>query len=155
MRREPPTVATTIAGLARTFEVVLESQGLTIQKYRVLSYLAIEPSTPSELAYRLTVRPPTITRLVDGLVDRGLVERKTGDPDRRRSTLAVTRAGRTALSRANAAINEPLERISRHLDDSERAVAERGLLLWGDAMRAYWKATHPRALAPEEGSGND
>jgi DNA-binding MarR family transcriptional regulator len=155
MKPEPPTIATTIAGLARTFEVVLESQGLTIQKYRVLSYLAIDPAPPSELAYRLTVRPPTVTRLVDGLVDRGLVERSAVDPDRRRSTLAVTRAGRTALRRANAAINEPLERISRHMDDSQRAVAEEGLLLWGDAMRAYWKATHPRALAPEQGSGND
>jgi DNA-binding MarR family transcriptional regulator len=68
MKPEPPTIATTIAGLARTFEVVLESQGLTIQKYRVLSYLAIDPAPPSELAYRLTVQPPTVTRLVDGLV---------------------------------------------------------------------------------------
>jgi hypothetical protein len=33
MRREPPTIATTIAGLARTFEVVLDSHGLTIPKY--------------------------------------------------------------------------------------------------------------------------
>jgi long-chain acyl-CoA synthetase len=155
MRREPPTIATTIAGLARTFEVVLGSQGLTIQKYRVLAYLATEPATPSELAYRLTVRPPTITRLVDGLVNRGLVERGTGAQDRRTSTLTVTDTGRTALSRANAAITEPLERISRFLDDDQRAVAEQGLLLWGDAMRAYWKATHPQALAPDRGSGND
>jgi long-chain acyl-CoA synthetase len=155
MRREPPTIATTIAGLARTFEVVLGSQGLTIQKYRVLAYLATEPATPSELAYRLTVRPPTITRLVDGLVNRGLVERGTGAQDRRTSTLTVTDTGRTALSRANSAITEPLERISRFLDDDQRAVAEQGLLLWGDAMRAYWKATHPQALAPDPGSGND
>jgi DNA-binding MarR family transcriptional regulator len=155
VRREPPTIATTIAGLARTFEVVLESQGLTIQKYRVLSYLATEPATPSELAYRLTVRPPTVTRLVDGLVDRGLVARSTGNPDRRRSTLAVTRDGRTALRRANAAINEPLERISRHLDDGQRAIAQEGLLLWGEAMRSYWRATHPHALAPGRGSSND
>jgi DNA-binding MarR family transcriptional regulator len=150
-----PTIATTIAGLARTFEVVLESQGMTIQKYRVLSYLAIEPATPSELAYRLTVRPPTITRLVDGLVDRGLVERSVGHPDRRRSTLAVTGAGRTALSQANKAIAEPLERISGHLDDGQRAIAEQGLLLWGEAMRAYWQTTHPQGLAPERRSDND
>lgn len=155
MNRESPTVASTIAGLARTFEVVLESQGLTIQKYRALAYLAIEPATPSELAYRLTVRPPTITRLVDGLVDRGLVERGIGHPDRRRSTLAVTRAGRTALSEANAAIAEPLERISQYFGDGQRATAHTGLLLWGEAMRAYWKATHPQALASKQGSGND
>jgi hypothetical protein len=51
-----PTVETTIAGLARSFEVVLERQDLTIQKYRVLAYLALGPGSPSELAYRLTVQ---------------------------------------------------------------------------------------------------
>src|ERR1700730_1894108 len=85
-----PSVESAIAGLARSFEVVLERQDLTIQKYRVLAYLASNPGSPSELAYRLTVQPPTVTRLVDGLVQRGFVERRTDEGDRRRSTIVLT-----------------------------------------------------------------
>jgi DNA-binding MarR family transcriptional regulator len=146
--RDGPTVESAIAGLARSFEVVLERRGLTIQKYRVLAYLAFEPATASDLAYRLTVRPPTVTRLVDGLVALGLVERRVDERDRRRTTLAVTSAGRDALAGANTAIREPLDRIAAQLPDDERALAEQGLLLWGKAMGRYWQLTHPAALDP-------
>jgi DNA-binding MarR family transcriptional regulator len=149
-----PSVESAIAGLARSFEVVLERQDLTIQKYRVLAYLAGNPGSPSELAYRLTVQPPTVTRLVDGLVQRGLVERHVDEGDRRRSTIVLTRAGRHALTRANAAIREPMDRIARHLNDEQRAVAERGLLLWSEAMGRYWRSTHPDALDPGWAEGD-
>ncbi|HMG40825.1 MAG TPA: MarR family transcriptional regulator [Acidimicrobiales bacterium] len=145
-RRAGPTVESAIAGLARSFEVVLETQGLTIQKYRTLAYLAVEPTTTSELAYRLTVRPPVVTRLVDGLAERGLVERQVDERDRRRTTLAVTRAGRRALAEANAAIREPLDRVAAQLPEHERAIAEEGLILWSKAMFRYWRLTHPGAL---------
>ncbi len=153
-RAVDPNVESAIAGLARFFEVVLERQDLTIQKYRVLAYLASEPGTPSELAYRLTVQPPTVTRLVDGLVERGFVARRMDERDRRRSTLAVTPAGRRALVRANAAIREPLDRIAGHLSDEQRRAAEEGLLLWGIAMARYWRTTHPGALDPDAAGGN-
>lgn len=145
---EAPSVESAIAGLARSFEVVLEGQGLTIQKYRVLAYLGFSPATASELAYRLTVRPPTVTRLVDGLAERGLVERRTDERDRRRTTMALTPAGRDALVEANAGIRQPLDRIAGQLTDDERVIAEQGLLLWSKAMGRYWRLTHPGALDP-------
>jgi DNA-binding MarR family transcriptional regulator len=137
-----PAPESTIAGLARIVEVVLDTQGLTIQKYRVLSYLAWRPASPSELADRLTVRPPVVTRLIDGLVLRGFVERHPNDADGRRSIQVLTQAGATVLSGANAAIRAAMDGIEEHLTVEERGIANEGLRLWGEAMRIHWRQTH-------------
>jgi DNA-binding MarR family transcriptional regulator len=151
VNRGSPSSESTIAGLARTVEVVLETEDLTIQKYRVLSYLAWRPASPSELADRLTVSPPVITRLVDGLVMRGFVERRPNDSDGRRSIQVLTRPGATALRRANAAIRASMASIEEHLSVEERGIADEGLRLWGEAMRAHWHRTHQRL--PAQGAG--
>jgi DNA-binding MarR family transcriptional regulator len=142
-RSEVPTATTSIAAVARMFEVTLESVGLTIQKYRVLAYLDQAPSTPSELAYRLTVQAPTVTRLVTGLAERGYVSREVDGNDRRRNVLRVTGAGRRAIAQASAASQAALDRILAPLAARDRAAVERGLQLLGGAMLEYWQMTHP------------
>ena len=144
-RSEVPTATTSIAAVARMFEVTLESVGLTIQKYRVLAYLDQAPSTPSELAYRLTVQAPTVTRLVAGLAERGYVSREVDGNDRRRNVLRVTGAGRRAIAQASAASQAALDRILAPLAARDRAAVERGLQLLGGAMLEYWQMTHPGA----------
>jgi DNA-binding MarR family transcriptional regulator len=131
-----------IAGLARIVEVSLDSLGLTIQKYRVLTHLSRGPASPSELAARLSVRPPTVTRLVDGLVARGLVVRRPDSTDGRRSVHALTRTGTAALRKAELAIDAVLDGLAAELDDDEQARAAEGLRLWGEAMRRRWHRTH-------------
>jgi len=125
------------------FEVTLEALGLTIQKYRVLAYLDQAPATPSELAYRLTVQAPTVTRLVAGLTERGYVSREVDDSDRRRNVLRVTGAGRRAIAQASTASQAALDRILAPLPARERAAVDRGLQLLGGAMLEYWRLTHP------------
>ena len=147
-RSEVPTATTSVAAVARMFEVTLESVGLTIQKYRVLAYLDQAPATPSELAYRLTVQAPTITRLVAGLTERGYVTSEVDGSDRRRSVLRVTGAGRRAIGQAGTASQAALDRILAPLPARDRAAVERGLQLLGGAMLDYWRLTHP--AAPEE-----
>ncbi len=142
-RSEVPTATTSIAAVARTFEVTLESVGLTIQKYRVLAYLDQAPATPSELAYRLTVQAPTVTRLVAGLTERGYVSREVDESDRRRNVLRVTGAGRRAIAKAGAASQAAMDRILAPLPARDRAAVDRGLELLGGAMLDYWRMTHP------------
>jgi DNA-binding MarR family transcriptional regulator len=142
-RSEVPTATTSIAAVARMFEVTLESVGLTIQKYRVLAYLDQGPATPSELAYRLTVQAPTVTRLVAGLAERGYVSSEVDGNDRRRNVLRVTGAGRRAIAQASAASQAALDRILAPLAARDRAAVERGLQLLGGAMLEYWQMTHP------------
>jgi DNA-binding MarR family transcriptional regulator len=147
-RSEVPTATTSIAAVARMFEVTLESVGLTIQKYRVLAYLDQAPATPSELAYRLTVQAPTVTRLVAGLTERGYVSSEVDGSDRRRSVLRVTGAGRRAIAQAGTASQAALDRILAPLPARDRASVDRGLQLLGGAMLDYWRLTHP--ATPEE-----
>jgi DNA-binding MarR family transcriptional regulator len=144
--RRPTVLEPTIAGLARVVEVRLAVEDLTIQKYRVLTHLDVASASATELAARLTVKPPTVTRLVDGLVERGLVERQIDESDRRRSTHVITEAGRSALRRANAGIGTSMGHISRWMSEEDRLAAERGLILWGDAMRAQWKHIRENGL---------
>ena len=74
------------------------------------------PLTLGELAARERVAPPTVTKLVDKLESRGLVERLAGEDDRRVRRVAVTPAGRQSLDtsrrRRAAWFTEQLERLS-------------------------------------------
>jgi DNA-binding MarR family transcriptional regulator len=142
-RSEVPTATISIAAVARMFEVTLESVGLTIQKFRVLAYLDQAPATPSELAYRLTVQAPTVTRLVAGLTERGYVSREVDGSDRRRSVLRVTNAGRRAIAQASTASQAALDRILAPLPARDRAAVDRGIRVLGGAMLEYWRQTHP------------
>jgi DNA-binding MarR family transcriptional regulator len=146
MSADDAAITVAIASMARMFEVVLEEHGLTIQKYRVLKYLARAPLTSTDLAYQLTVRRPTVTKLVDGLVAKRLVRRVTDESDGRRSTLHLTPSGRRALAAADASIVSSLDRVAAMLPASERREAKRGLELWARAMGTYWAKTHPDAV---------
>src|SRR4051812_8471392 len=74
-----------------------------------------------ELANYESVAPPTITRVVASLVERGLVERR-GDPDDARSALvAVTDAGRDAMRASRAERTALLARRFQRLSPEQRA----------------------------------
>ena len=91
----------------------------------------------SDLAERLAVRPPTVTSVVDGLVARGLVERRTVKGDRRRVDHVLTDHGRQVLDAADDAVNTQLLEIAGHLgDDADADRAFEGLTLWRRALLA-------------------
>ena len=62
-----------IARLARQVEHGLAPVGLSLQQYRALALLAEGPAGSTRLAERLTVSPPSVTAVIDGLVARELV----------------------------------------------------------------------------------
>jgi long-chain acyl-CoA synthetase len=80
------------------------------------------------------VRRPSITALIDGLVARGLVDRRQEDADRRRVEVRLTPEGISTLARADAAVDEYLIAIAGHLSDKDEAMALRSLELWALAM---------------------
>jgi len=94
MPADSPTL--TIARLGRVLEINTTSC-LSVPQYRVLGALATGDERATQLAARLAVAKPTLTTLVDSLVERGYVARDTPDGDRRVVTLSITRSGRTAL----------------------------------------------------------
>lgn len=72
----------------------------TYQQYNVLRLIHAEsPLVQAEVARRLMVSPPVVTRLVGSLVDLGFVERRPDPDDRRASLLILTPAGRRTATR--------------------------------------------------------
>ena len=96
--------------------------GLSLPQFIMLRALRLGPLSSGALAQRFGVSRPTITRTVDGLVKKNLIERLPDGRDRRVTMIALTGAGRDlhATTEATAerhlsALIEPLsaERIER------------------------------------------
>ena len=128
----------TAAWLAKQVEIGLATAELSLPQYRVLGLLDESSAVSSDLAERLAVRPPSVTAIVDGLVARGLVERRTVVSDRRQVDHILTDSGRHALDTADAAVTARLHEIAGCLgDDVEAARAFDGLAVWRRAFGAY------------------
>ena len=86
-------------GLSR----LLAEDGCTLDQWRVLRVLADGEGHPmGEVAGELLLAQPTLTRVVDGLVDRALVYRRVSDADGRKVAVHLSRQGRTRLTRLDA-----------------------------------------------------
>jgi DNA-binding MarR family transcriptional regulator len=95
---------------------------LKIRSYAVLS-LACSGAAPSqrELAEFLLLDPSQIVALVDGLEQRGLVQRETDPQDRRSKVIKGTEKGQQLLARAAAATQQAEDQAMSNLTASERA----------------------------------
>jgi DNA-binding MarR family transcriptional regulator len=80
--------------------------------------LATAPRTSSELARHFHVTNPTMSRIADGLVEKGLVERVPDPEDRRCYYLQITGEGREvgklALKQGQLALADLLKPLSEH-----------------------------------------
>jgi long-chain acyl-CoA synthetase len=130
-----------LARLARQVEVALATVDLTLPQYRLLLLLGERTEEASALADKLAVSRPSVTGVVDGLVARGLVERRHGSEDRRRVTHDLTDAGRQLVQRADAEVEHRLHAIAAHRPDGA-ATAFDGLVPWNEALDAHRAACH-------------
>lgn len=129
-----------VAHLARHLEKALGEDGMTLAQYRVLAFLSHGESAASALAERLVVSRPSVTALVDGLVEQGWVERKVSEADRRCVLHELTADGRRRLERATAVLADGIGGLLDHLHDDERARAEDGLAMLHLAVRRHFEA---------------
>src|ERR1700757_774436 len=90
-----------VARLLRTFaDHAAGRYGMTRAKWAWLARLdRFEGLKQTELAEMLDLQPITLTRLLDGLADNGLIERRTDPDDRRAQALYLTPAARPLLER--------------------------------------------------------
>jgi DNA-binding MarR family transcriptional regulator len=80
--------------LNREIETILQRSGITLEQWRVLDLLADRHGRPmSEIAAHVMVPPPTLTKIVDRLVDNALVHRRVDETDRRRVLVLATDRG--------------------------------------------------------------
>ena len=137
------SLSRTVGRLARQLERRLDEHGLTLAQYRTLSLLADETVSAARVAEWLAVSPTSVTSVVDGLVARGLVERRRDAADRRRQAVSITRSGRKALSKAELAGDGLLEEIALASESESEALVE-SLRTWGDALDAWRTAANSR-----------
>ncbi len=107
----------------RPFEALLAEHGeLTLQQYNVLRILrgAGERGLPTlEIGERMIERTPGVTRLVDRLEAKRLVERRRSSEDRRQVVVRITRAGLDLLAPLDEAIDKLDGEVLAKLNRSE------------------------------------
>lgn len=80
---------------ARRLRVEKSSEAITDAQYSVLASLDCDGAqTPRSLADREHVQPPSMTRIVNALVEAGLVTRTDHPDDGRQVLVEITEAGR-------------------------------------------------------------
>jgi long-chain acyl-CoA synthetase len=125
------------AWLSKRVEVCLAEMDLTLPQYRVLGILVEGSAAATGLAGRLAVRPSSVTAIIDGLVARGLVDRKHEEDDRRRIALRLTETGARTVAEADRAVDKYLGSIAACLPAEDEVMVLRSLELWGQALAAF------------------
>lgn len=80
------------------------------------------PATPGDLAVHEHVQPPSMTRVVNCLADRGLVQRSDHPADRRQVLVTITEAGRQEIQQTRRLRDAWLSGVLAGLTPDERAV---------------------------------
>jgi DNA-binding MarR family transcriptional regulator len=129
------SIGWTVARLARQVEVALATLELSPAQYRMLVQIARGTDASSSLAQKLAVSAPSVTSVVEALVQRGAVERAHSAADRRRIALALTEYGRDLLGSAEEALQERLHGIADELaDEALVSGAMSAMSIWGEAL---------------------
>lgn len=119
-------LATHAALVDRLSEELEEERDLPLPWYEVLLFLNLAPDgrlRMGELAGSLLLTPSGITRLIDRMEDKGLVQRQQCPSDRRGWHAVITPAGRSQLKVAAPVHRRGIEEhFGRHLSDEEADV---------------------------------
>ena len=110
---------------------------LTFSQLSALTSLQLAGAlTPRELADVERVQPPTMTKIVGKLEERGLVARTPHPTDRRQVILAATEEGRAVYAQFEKARNEWLALQLAELTPDERDTLERAAQILQQVARA-------------------
>ncbi len=102
---------------------------LSVAQFRILARLDLKPHSNKELAEWVGVSTAAMSRTVDVLVKRGLIQRKSTRSDRREVELTLTHAGKKKFNTIKAATRRKLVEKLRPLGAGERSKLNDGLAL--------------------------
>jgi len=109
---------------------------LTITQLSALTSLEISGAlSPRELAEVERVQPPTLTKIVAKLEERGLVQRAPHPTDGRQAILSATEAGRAVVTENRRARDEWLAKELARLTADERETLSRAAEILGRISR--------------------
>jgi DNA-binding MarR family transcriptional regulator len=109
------------------FHAVVKSRGISVLEWRVLGQLSSGPATVSLLAERALSQQPTLTKVLDRMVDDGLVLRLEDYADRRRVLLRLTDKGQRLAAELIPLAREHEARVLAGYAPREAAALKRAL----------------------------
>jgi DNA-binding MarR family transcriptional regulator len=124
-------VAVALGGLV---DIALAEVDLTPVQYRTLGYCAWQPATPSEIAGWRAVKKQVVSRPLNVLVERGLLQREPDPADRRRIVHTITPRGSKLLAEAESLIATYLDAV---LDTMPATKAKAVRKAFGDLGEAF------------------
>jgi|APFre7841882654_1041346.scaffolds.fasta_scaffold19687_1 MarR family transcriptional regulator for hemolysin len=112
---------------------------LTVPQFRVLAFVnRNKGSSLWEVANHVGLTPPSMSRLVDGLIARGLMARKDDPDDRRRVQLTVTGRGQAILETVTQGTLSYLADKLGDLDADKREAIDNAM----EALRTVFAIPH-------------
>ncbi|GHD08192.1 transcriptional regulator [Streptomyces violarus] len=111
---------------ARRLQAVLEEEGCSLDAWRVLAVLSDgEGHHMTAIAEAAFLPPPTLTKLVDQLVDQNLLHRRVDPFDRRRVLAHLTPRGREYWQRVEQAVRTGRPTLGDGDDELLRSLLDR------------------------------
>lgn len=104
------------------YDEVFEGADLTLTQYNVLRILNgayPEGYCRADLTRRMLDRAPDLTRLIDRLVKRGLVQRLRSEQDGRQSMARITQRGRHLLALMHPRVRAVEKLVAERLTEAE------------------------------------
>ena len=96
---------------------------LSVPQFRTLNFLNRQAGASlSQVAEHIGLTLPSVSLLVDGLVERKLILRNTSAADRRRITLTLTARGQSVLEAAHGATQAALAEKLAALSAKDRVI---------------------------------
>jgi DNA-binding MarR family transcriptional regulator len=76
--------------------------------------------TPGQLAQRLGVRPPTVTKTINRLSAQGILEKRPSVDDQRQANVFLTEGGRDAIANIERAVKRTEKQALKGFDKKDR-----------------------------------
>jgi DNA-binding MarR family transcriptional regulator len=116
---------TRLQSTARMSRTVLASRlldhGFYAGQDQIMLALSSEDGlTPGQLALRLGVRPPTITKTINRLQSQGFLAKTASDADARQAHISLTEQGRDAIKSIEKSIRKTEKHALKGLDKKEQ-----------------------------------
>jgi DNA-binding MarR family transcriptional regulator len=111
-----------LGGSTRDLYALLAEIGLSMTQLKMLHILVecAEEASVKELAESLSMSLPNASRTIDGLLQRGLVERREDEHDRRVKRVGPTQAARKLIDRVDMVRLQGLESWAADLSPVQR-----------------------------------
>lgn len=99
----------------------LLGQGLYAGQDKIMLALDVENGqTPSQLAAKLGVRPPTITKTINRLASQGFLEKRASETDARQAHVFLTESGQEAIRLIEKSVRKTEKQALKGLDKKEQ-----------------------------------